>query len=179
MSDRERWIVYPLLFLSLGMSWHDKVTEEFHIKQIRCNRLRCEELIVVGGDDKPQVVLQSTKAGGNKACDPRGDDKLELVLGHKEQTSGLYAESKTERGPAVWSVLGNLGRFQPRSPIQWLSEFPLFDPQTMLDRAANAAPQDKNGKTKTKTKDDAKEQVATSSDEPTADDADSRRLKEE
>jgi len=154
MSDRERWIVYPLLFLALGASLRDKMDGKIHIDKIDCSRIRCAELTVVGDDEKPQVALRSSKAGGTVSV-IRADDKLDLVLGHEPQMSGLFAETPTNHGPARWSVLGNLGRFQPLSAIEWLSEFPLFDPQMMLDRAAKPAPPpEKSGKAKTK--DDAK-----------------------
>ncbi|MCH2113638.1 MAG: hypothetical protein MK171_01820 [Pirellulales bacterium] len=40
MSERERWIVYPLLFFALGAALRDKVTQRVESKEILCQRLR-------------------------------------------------------------------------------------------------------------------------------------------
>ncbi len=42
MSTRERWIVYPLLFLTLGIALRDKVNPP---RQIRCEQLQVEKMI--------------------------------------------------------------------------------------------------------------------------------------
>ena len=42
MSTRERWIVYPLLFLTLGIALRDKVVPP---RQIRCEQLQVEKMI--------------------------------------------------------------------------------------------------------------------------------------
>ncbi len=39
MSNRERWIVYPLLFLALGSSLKSKMTRTLVIDDIRCRTL--------------------------------------------------------------------------------------------------------------------------------------------
>jgi hypothetical protein len=43
MNERERWIVYPLLFLALGAALRDKLSE-----QTKTKRIECQELIVFG-----------------------------------------------------------------------------------------------------------------------------------
>ena len=45
MTQRERWIVYPLLFLAIGASLRDKL---FNLTTSK--RIVCEELIVVDGE---------------------------------------------------------------------------------------------------------------------------------
>ena len=52
MSSRERWIVYPLLFLTLGIAVRDKIIpahrlqmEEIAANQIRCNQLQVDQEI--------------------------------------------------------------------------------------------------------------------------------------
>ncbi|MEO1498624.1 MAG: hypothetical protein AAFV43_15885 [Planctomycetota bacterium] len=39
MSERERWIVYPLLFLALGAALRDKIAKQTQTKEIVCERL--------------------------------------------------------------------------------------------------------------------------------------------
>ncbi|MGL4513903.1 MAG: hypothetical protein ACRCT8_12500 [Lacipirellulaceae bacterium] len=51
MTERERWIVYPLLFLALGAALRDKMA-----KQTRAQQLVCEQLLVV--DSKGRVMTQ-------------------------------------------------------------------------------------------------------------------------
>lgn len=52
MSERERWIVYPLLFLALGAALRDKI-----IKTTESQRIKCQGLIVVDKDDRPLLIL--------------------------------------------------------------------------------------------------------------------------
>jgi len=54
MSDRERWIIYPLLFLALGSSIWGKLT-----KQIASPLVRCQELEIVGPDDDVLIKLSA------------------------------------------------------------------------------------------------------------------------
>ena len=42
MSTRERWIVYPLLFLALGAALRDKLVEKIEISRLKCNRLEVD-----------------------------------------------------------------------------------------------------------------------------------------
>jgi hypothetical protein len=48
MSTRERWIVYPILFLTLGIAMRDKVVppKSLQARAITTPRLRCNELQV-------------------------------------------------------------------------------------------------------------------------------------
>lgn len=52
MSDRERWIVYPLLFLALGSALRDKLFKVTSTKQ-----LRCEQLVLVDTAGREQALL--------------------------------------------------------------------------------------------------------------------------
>lgn len=40
MSERERWIVYPLLLFALGAAVRDKLIDRVESKEIRCERLQ-------------------------------------------------------------------------------------------------------------------------------------------
>jgi hypothetical protein len=52
MSERERWIVYPLLFLALGAALRDKI-----IKTTESQRIKCQGLYVFDSDDQPLLIL--------------------------------------------------------------------------------------------------------------------------
>jgi len=43
MTERERWVVYPLLFLALGAALRDKLVDRTTTKSIRCQELVVEE----------------------------------------------------------------------------------------------------------------------------------------
>jgi hypothetical protein len=48
MSTRERWVIYPLLFLTLGIVVRDKLAfqaDEATIKRLRCSELRVDNAI--------------------------------------------------------------------------------------------------------------------------------------
>jgi hypothetical protein len=60
MSDRERWIVYPLLFLAIGASLRDKLFDRTTSKSIVC-----QELIVVDDNHNGrQPVRVLARIGG-------------------------------------------------------------------------------------------------------------------
>jgi len=40
MSERERWIIYPLLFFALGAGVRDKVRQRIDVKEIVCESLK-------------------------------------------------------------------------------------------------------------------------------------------
>jgi hypothetical protein len=48
MSTRERWIVYPLIFLTLGIAMRDKVVPppQIRVPEIAANRIHCNQLQV-------------------------------------------------------------------------------------------------------------------------------------
>lgn len=54
MSERERWVVYPLLLLCLGGSFYNRVIPP---KKLTCGVLECQGLTVMGPNK--QVLLQA------------------------------------------------------------------------------------------------------------------------
>ncbi|MGD9720763.1 MAG: hypothetical protein AB7O59_13820 [Pirellulales bacterium] len=59
MNSRERWTVYPLLFMTLGIALRDKVTRE-----VDTGRVSCRELVVTDQAGRRQVVLEANAEGG-------------------------------------------------------------------------------------------------------------------
>jgi hypothetical protein len=71
MSTRERWIVYPLLFMTLGIALRDKIVPPEHrgnvgeelqagvvtAKQVRCAQLQTAEVLVGSPGDHPVVIV--------------------------------------------------------------------------------------------------------------------------
>jgi hypothetical protein len=66
MTERERWIVYPLLFLALGAALRDKLSEKTISKVILC-----QELLVTGegGAGREGEVLVHMGAVGRTSAD--------------------------------------------------------------------------------------------------------------
>ncbi|MEX2141726.1 MAG: hypothetical protein WD894_20845 [Pirellulales bacterium] len=70
MSTRERWIVYPLLFLALGTAIKPKLMQrELRASNLpstilRAGRVECGELSILGGDNRPRVIARTGASGG-------------------------------------------------------------------------------------------------------------------
>jgi hypothetical protein len=65
MNERERWIVYPLLFFALGASLRDKFLQQVHTKEFSCEQLTakqilCDELAVRDPSQANRIVAQLT-----------------------------------------------------------------------------------------------------------------------
>ncbi len=84
MSSRERWTVYPLLFLTLGIALKDKVTRSVDTDQVVCHRLFVTDQL-----GNSQVVIGATPQGGLATMEGvrRGVD---VSVGHfSNQVSGV------------------------------------------------------------------------------------------
>lgn len=99
MTDRERWTVYPLLFLTLGIAVKDKI-----VRLTDSDTVNCQQLIIHDRQNRAQVVISSTPDGGmladagTIACkrlvvqDPQGRSQVVLAAtpaGGLVRTSGL------------------------------------------------------------------------------------------
>jgi hypothetical protein len=111
MSNRERWIVYPLLFMSLGMSLTNGLDrQEKSALQERApdkhgnfevGTLRCKSLEIAAPDGTPRWALGTTAAGEGSldlmAKDNTLDAQLQgnssgalLSLFHRQDRVGLH-----------------------------------------------------------------------------------------
>ena len=72
MSNRERWVVYPLLFMSLGFSLTNGIAQQEksalrdggHESVAEVDHVRCKSLEIVGADDKPRLSMGISTSGG-------------------------------------------------------------------------------------------------------------------
>ena len=48
MTERERWTVYPLLFLSLGIAMRTKITSSLDLHEMNCQTLKSREIEITG-----------------------------------------------------------------------------------------------------------------------------------
>ncbi len=81
MSERERWIIYPLLFLALGAALRDKLA-----KQTRTKQLVCEQLFVVDAEGRPMAELR----GSNLRLDFGGPQQGYVIANVVHAKSALY-----------------------------------------------------------------------------------------
>jgi hypothetical protein len=72
MSERERWIVYPLLFLALGVSLREKLVPTLP------ESVYCKELVVVDERHPTQALV---KIGGSQGAGEGGPAGVLLVNG--------------------------------------------------------------------------------------------------
>jgi hypothetical protein len=89
VTDRERWIVYPLLFLALGSALRDKLAKQTQAKQIVC-----EQLLLVDNDGRPAAAL----TGNELRFDVGGIGNGHIVGGKIEALTFL------QRGQPVLSL---------------------------------------------------------------------------
>ncbi len=112
MSVNERWVVYPLLFLSLGVALRDKVIprvelEELTANQVRCNRLSvaeadCSALHVAGPQGNGGVRLGVLPDGTGRIEVHNGSDHALVALGSGPSGyAGTVTTFDVERNPQV------------------------------------------------------------------------------
>ena len=93
MSNRERWVIYPLLMLALGASLRSKFTGQLNVDRVICDAL------VVGERNSPaRIVLASSKARPAYS-EILGPESLPVALLESDSTgtSGLLHLSAGKR----------------------------------------------------------------------------------
>lgn len=58
MNERERWIIYPLLFFALGAALRDKFTQQVTTDRLFAGKIQCEELEVVDSEKPDRIVAK-------------------------------------------------------------------------------------------------------------------------
>jgi hypothetical protein len=66
MTERERWVVYPLLFLALGASLRDKLGGRTTTKSIVCQELRVEDEPVGNQTARVLALIGRTEPSAGK-----------------------------------------------------------------------------------------------------------------
>ncbi|REK12014.1 MAG: hypothetical protein DWQ37_13425 [Planctomycetota bacterium] len=119
MTDRERWTVYPLLFLTMGIAIKDKlgpvriddlqsekiVCQELVAKKQQAKAIVCQELIVIDENGREQVSLRVSTNGGLVRTIGKGG--RQNLLGHLEGLGGLAfldRQGDVQRGSLLYSV---------------------------------------------------------------------------
>ena len=75
MSTRERWIVYPLLLLTLGIVMRDKILPQRHLQasditaeRIHCGQLQVDQVASAGGIAVRRLQCSDEMAAGKIRC---------------------------------------------------------------------------------------------------------------
>ena len=113
MSERERWIVYPLLFFALGSALRDKLLQRIESKEIYCESLKIVDpenparLLAELGSGK-EISYDSSQTGGRvgvltiqdsdgkEACQLAKDLRLSRVI-----TNLLFVVDPVNQQPLV------------------------------------------------------------------------------
>ena len=72
MNERERWIVYPLLFFALGAGLRDKFMQQVTTDRLHAGKIRCEELEIVDSEKPGRIVARLTSNPAQRG-NPDGD----------------------------------------------------------------------------------------------------------
>jgi hypothetical protein len=99
MTERERWIVYPLLFLAIGAALRDKLFDRTTSKSIVC-----QELIVVDDDrggNKPIRILARIGGTEHTPSDPAREGQMFIdgqLLVEQLRAGSIVADNFAYRG---------------------------------------------------------------------------------
>ncbi|NLF08352.1 MAG: hypothetical protein GX594_10285 [Pirellulaceae bacterium] len=140
MSTRERWIVYPLLFLAIGLGLRNKLlppsrfgginetaikAAEIDAKLIRCGELQtpkaligqtesmhaeCRRLVVVGPNGRPAIIAATDNRTGSGVLETFAADGRPLVQLHSTDAGGVVV-TISRSGRVL--VIGDAGQVDP------------------------------------------------------------------
>jgi hypothetical protein len=123
MSERERWIVYPLLFLALGAAMRDKL---FNLT--RSQKVVCEALAVYenGDPQRPLAILGAERMGIDPPINFLHVDRVQATLldvdeiryrGQRVNLQGQEAQIVTPEQVRQWvEWMRSMGRLQEAQP---------------------------------------------------------------
>jgi hypothetical protein len=112
MTDRERWTVYPLIFLTLGIALKDKLVD---VVDVQCRNVFCKAVVVTDQKGREQTIVSSDAEGGFVRA--RGTmDGLTVTLGHAEQWGGLFFSDRQGHTTAIPGSVVQLPKQAPQTP---------------------------------------------------------------
>ena len=123
MSERERWIVYPLLFLALGAALRDKIIKSTESQRIKSqglyvfDELNNQPILVLGADQFPElrpgypnmVKVQSVESGDVRANSVTTSNVIATKSIHSGDmtTKNLTAEKSVAKVIRAETVIAN------------------------------------------------------------------------
>ena len=134
MTSRERWVVYPLLFLTLGITMRDKVWPQPNLMvadmrafgEVAANKITCKQLDVAHAtlrrldvvQAKCKMVTVTGPSGGDAvriSVGPEGTGRLEVFAADGEMLASVGADeaggvvTAVGRDGNIWVVMGHFG----------------------------------------------------------------------
>lgn len=130
MSERERWIVYPLLFLAVFLGWRNQMPRsgDLDCQSIRCQRLlvtspdgersveiassaaQSGELRLFGADGRVALILRTDRTGNRGMLETRGSDRTAQTLIGSNSHGGFLKLFGNQDVPSLF--LGHEGRLE-------------------------------------------------------------------
>lgn len=133
MSNRERWIVYPLLFLALLASVGDKLVPE---ETARYAAVECGRLTLVTPDGKPLMSLRPDSGDAGEIVVYQSQVEPVLRLGLDEHGHGAVVEGWSAQHESHFRLhshaKGSYGEWSRSSDDRILVGFSPFVPQSGL-----------------------------------------------
>lgn len=84
MNERERWIVYPLLFFALGAALRDKFLQQVSTKDVQCNQLVAKQIVCdeisVRDPAQPNRVVAKLTSGTPAGAQGKNADRFGVLL---------------------------------------------------------------------------------------------------
>lgn len=119
MSDRERWIVYPLLFLALGAALRDKVTHTVETGVVDADLIRCKAIMV--GETVTRTPIPRLPGGTIATYSAQG--RPQVIIGSETTLSGSKGELASGEitvhgfdGKPIIAMRGKHGWYGKRAP---------------------------------------------------------------
>ena len=124
MSERERWIIYPLLFFALGAALRDKFTHEVRTDRLMAGQVVCEELLVTDSEKPDRVVAKLTSNPPQ-----RNRPNADVEEGHRSTTFAHLANiALATRARLDWDATAE--RFTNHEPANALLDYEYRKPWT-------------------------------------------------
>jgi hypothetical protein len=108
MTTKERWTVYPLLLLAIGLAVRGNATVSFRMPSVTADTVVCRELVISTEGGQPLVHAGRVKDGGGGRIEIfDGDGNVSIAV-------GTSAESR-DGGVEFFDVEGKrVGRLGPQ-----------------------------------------------------------------
>lgn len=129
MSTRERWIVYPLIFLTLGIALRDKLLYRVKTNDILAQRVACTELVADNVLIRKGTRMNVAECRTMIVHGPNGNPVVALGVDATTDGGGAVTTfSPTGKAARLGSVGANLGVFVRLPGLeQWVLLTPQFE----------------------------------------------------
>ena len=109
MSERERWIVYPLLFFALGAGLRDKLLQRVESKEVIC-----ESLTII---DQDQPLVPLAEIGSKQTAKNNRLDTTTYLRVNEVLCEGVHIADR--KNPALHEYSLSLTTMRLRTTFPW------------------------------------------------------------